>query len=160
MSDGWKMKDGKRPYLQRLKRLEKMAETYGAQTRTTGRGDRSEAKNIIALRTNAKRGRDVMGVSDKERAEGQDIWDKATTEFLKTGHNGILERAADAIGKLLVRSLRNHITRGVSADGSPLRPVKPSTAKRKKRETGSDDLPPMLRTGALMRSFIYKVVKR
>ena len=159
MSDGWKMKDGKKPYLQRLKRIVRMAGSYGAQTQTAGTGDRSEGDNIIIIRKNAKQGRNIEGVTSAERKKGQDIWSRATAEYAKHGRAIVLERAADKIGQLLVGAYRNHILRGAGADGK-FRDVKESTKRIKKQQTGRGGLPPMYRTGALMRSFIYKVIKR
>ena len=115
---------------------------------------------MLILRANAKKGREVMGVSAQERKRGQAIWDQATTLFLRTGHESHLVQAAERIGKLLVEAYQRRIRRGTNADGTPFTPVTDSTKRTKKEQTGRDDLPPMMRTGELMRSFLFKVFKR
>lgn len=192
MADGWKMKDGKGPYLEKLKRLAEMRRVYGAKTLATSstgkikraekhtqRGSggkyvqrsgqaathdedasRSAGQNIIALRLGEKKGRLVTGVTAREREIGQQIWSAATSSYLRMGGSGEgLFRAAERIGKFLIQCYQIHIRQGSGAAGA-FKPVTPRTQKTKDREGERPGLPPMWRTGQLMRSFVFEIVER
>jgi hypothetical protein len=117
---------------------------------------RTAAQNIIAIRTNAKRGRNVYAMTLKERDEANAIIAAATREVVE-GMATSLEAGAVLLGAWIVKTVIRHIRMGASTER--FRPVTEGTRKQKERETRRMDLPPMWRTGQLQQALVTQVRK-
>ena len=130
--------------------------TTGSVRRKNGSEDasRSAGENVVILRYWAAHGRDVTFLDSSEIARGREIWMKGIEDIQqgKPGF-GVMESTAQKVGELMVASIRSHIQQGRSERGS-VKPLKPSTIKRKERETGKTGQPALVRTGQLMESLI------
>lgn len=117
----------------------------GSQTISRSAGD-----NVIILRTQAKQGRDLANLTAAEKTKAADMWRVAFRRAWASPSNAVqaVRTEAQRLGRLLVEMFRRHV-------GS-LRPVSPATQKRKDREAGPG-LPPLERTGQLLRSLTSKV---
>lgn len=117
---------------------------------------RSAGENVMVLRAQAKAGRTVAFLTPQETKAAADLWRtgfRAAWDAPQRAHGAIM-REAEVLGARLVKWFADHIERGVGKDGMP--PVSATTAKRKAREVGPG-LPPLVRTGQLLRSFVFRV---
>ena len=120
---------------------------------------RSAGLNMIILRKNARVGRKVNFTSVAERREIDKLWVKAT-EKLVDGKKAL--DIAARVGQKFIANLRSHIKQRRSETGR-VRDVTKATQARKDREGarpsfyGLSELPPLIRTGQLYRSFILHV---
>ena len=124
----------------------------------TGSADvsRTAGENVITLRAQAKAGRTVAFLTPQETKSAADLWRtgfRAAWNSPQSAHGAIMREAA-VLGAKLVKWFAEHIERGIGKDGMPA--VSAATAKRKAREVGPG-LPPLVRTGQLLRSFIFHV---
>lgn len=123
-----------------------------AGVRTSGGGARSAVDNLIILRTQAKRGRDVIFLSTGEAAEGRKTWLAAIKKATAGSGMAALDDAAKRLGTFMSKTIQKHISRSMGEHGS-IKPVTESTQRRKDRKYGTG-LPPLIRSGALMRSLV------
>ena len=119
---------------------------------------RSAGLNVIVVRFHAKKGRKINFLSEEEFKKGNDLWFNGIADVTdrRVKKTDPLERKAEDIGKLISKSYANHIRRGKTAKGT-MKDVKPGTKVLKEFQTGKKNLPPLIRTGQLMRSFTYTV---
>ena len=117
---------------------------------------RTAGENVIVLRAQAKAGRTVAFLTPKETKSAADLWRTGFRAAWNSPQSatGAIMREAEVLGAKLVKWFVEHIERGIGKDGMP--PVSAATAKRKAREVGPG-LPPLVRTGQLLRSFVFHV---
>lgn len=118
---------------------------------------RSAGDNVMVLRAQAKQGRDIAFLTSTELTAAADLWRAGFRAAWKTPGNATaaIMREAQTLGQFLVMWFQQHIERGIARTGA-VRPVTAETAKAKAREVGAG-LPPMVRTGQLLRSFVVRV---
>ncbi len=120
---------------------------------------RSAGDNVVILRTQATKGRNVIFLDKQEEAAGTKLWTDAIDD-VTSGRTKMrpLEDGASAVGTLMVEAIRLHVQQGRRERGR-VKSLAESTIKRKERETGRKNLPALVRTGALMDS-LTPVVER
>lgn len=172
MADGWSHKsNGKLEQMLRrmtgLEQLPSYAARVGTQA-TTGvlrrkrTADeievRDAGRNMIALRMNAKLGRNAMTFSSKEIGEGTSVWGKGTMSALRTGSVEALAEYAKKVSEFMAARVRAHLAAGAATRGE-FTTVKRGTQRRKDREGLRPGLPPMTRTGQLQRALLPETRK-
>jgi hypothetical protein len=119
---------------------------------------RSAGDNVIILRDQAKKGRNVIFLDKKEQEAGTRLW-KASIADITSDRATFrpMVRGGTKVGDLMVDSIRTHVQQRRRERGT-VKPVTPRVAREKAFETGRKNLPPLYRTGKLMGS-LYPVVK-
>jgi hypothetical protein len=151
--------------MERLRNISSMAVRVGAKP-TTGEykrkkgPDRSESRtaadNVIILRAQAKQGRKVTFTSKAERDRINRKWlDGAETALGGSQESAKLMKASNGVGRALVGLYQRHIEQSVGR--GKIKPVTDGTQRRKDREGIEPGLPPLIRTGQLIESFIFQV---
>ena len=110
---------------------------------------RTAGENITIYRVHKGiRGRDIVALLDRRLAKIKVWWRRAAIRLAARGDRAAFGSAANAVGEAMVAAIK----KGVMA--REIAPVKEQTQKRKDREGLRPGLPPMVRTGQLLRSLV------
>jgi hypothetical protein len=128
---------------------------------------RSEVKNVVILRTQAKEGRNIVYLKPAEKKILDKIISNAIHKINSKSDLKPFEKAVKEVGKMVIKFYKAHIARNQGFRG-PLRPNTESTINRKIRRMspGKVDqslrskLTPLIETGALKDSFQFEVKRR
>jgi hypothetical protein len=123
---------------------------------------RSAGQNAIALRANAKKGRNVSFLSSAEEKSLAKKWTNIVNKTMKLGRwfNAESRAVAEKLGKEIIAHFVKHIEQSKVARGR-MKPVKKGTYWRKVRETQKNPPPPpMIRTNQLKDAFVVKIEER
>lgn len=161
--------------LARLKGLHGLRITIGAKSTTGSKFtggkknkriesvSRTAGDNVIILRTHAKGHKTKQGGKVPARNVGF-INEMESSKLLAIMHkaiNSVVRRrtplatfiaAGNKIGQLMIEAYEKHIKQSIGLRGR-IKPVADITRKAKERETGKTGLPPLVRSGQLVRSF-------
>jgi len=124
--------------------------------------ERTAGKNATIWRVQAKAGRNPMFVDDRERkAIARMLLSVFRDEFKSMVRQRKLRLKSykgvfGEIGKYAVAAIRRHVYQGRGKDG-PLKPNTARTRKMKIRRWGEDK--PLIRTGQLLRSIAWEVIR-
>lgn len=111
---------------------------------------RSAGKNVIILRTQAKKGRKVGFLTSSEYARGSEIWRRSISQQMRSGGASLLG-GAKTVAEYLITVFRQHIATGRGEGG--MKPLKDKYRAYKKRIFGGDQ-PALVATGQLFDSFV------
>lgn len=132
--------------LNKLRKLQQIRDTPVVEVKASAHG-RSEKRNIIAIRDNAKRGRKFAYVSAPEQRKIQSLVSPEIAKTLRT--NSLASKSVgDKVGRMLVQTLQDHISQGKLRGKQ--QPLNPEYRKRKRGTL-------LFETGNLLRSLHYKV---
>lgn len=115
---------------------------FRTSPRTVSRTARENARLVAVHRAT---GRDISVITQKAQRRATKRWKGAIRTFIKRPSINGLVRSAKEVADGLVDAIRERVEAG------RLKPVTAATQKRKDREGIRPGLPPLIRTGALLR---------
>jgi hypothetical protein len=151
-----------------MRNFKRSARAVAAEVQTKASGGvlrRVEGKNTRVRRTSeenariieeqAEEGRDLTRLDASTVEKIHRLWDEAAMSVTNQPRQGSrLLAAAQKIAELMVTVFTARVQKG------QLKPVTRATQKAKDREGIRAGLPPLIRTGALLRSLVGKAVRR
>ncbi|MCP4549516.1 MAG: hypothetical protein GY835_23925 [bacterium] len=121
----------------------------------TSSAGRTAEENAEILDRQAAEGRDAISMTRGEIRQGLRHWTTAVNNVIASGARQPLNRHALKVAQFMVAAIKAHVRRGYGGGGR-IKPVKPSTQRRKDRDVGRGK-PALVWTGALLNSLRGKV---